>query len=52
MRAEKRPYEWLGGVLGVSGFTPSTHISQIKQKVLKGYDIVYIYYTVYFIFIV
>jgi hypothetical protein len=38
MWAEKRPHEWLGGVLGVSGLAPSTHISQIKQKVLKGYS--------------
>jgi hypothetical protein len=38
MWAEKRPHEWLGGVLGVLGLAPSTHISQIKQKVLKGYD--------------
>jgi predicted amino acid-binding ACT domain protein len=37
MWAEKRPHEWLGGVLGVSGLAPSAHISQIKQKVLKGY---------------
>ena len=37
MSAEKRPHEWLGGVLGVLGLAPSTHISQIKQKVLKGY---------------
>ena len=37
MWAEKRPHEWLGGVLGVLGLAPSTHISQIKQKVLKGY---------------
>jgi hypothetical protein len=37
MWAKKRPHEWLGGVLGVLGLAPSTHISQIKQKVLKGY---------------
>jgi hypothetical protein len=37
MLAEKRPHEWLGGVLGVLGLAPSTQISQIKQKVLKGY---------------
>jgi hypothetical protein len=37
MWAEKRLHEWLGGVLGVLGLAPSTHISQIKQKVLKGY---------------
>jgi hypothetical protein len=39
MWAEKRHHEWLGGVLGVLGLAPSTHISQIKQKVLKGYAI-------------
>jgi hypothetical protein len=37
MWAEKRPHEWLGGVLGVLGLAPSAHISQINQKVLKGY---------------
>jgi hypothetical protein len=37
MWAEKRPHEWLGGVLGVLGLALSAHISQIKQKVLKGY---------------
>jgi hypothetical protein len=37
MWAKKRPHEWLGGVLGVLGLAHSTHISQIKQKVLKGY---------------
>jgi hypothetical protein len=37
MWAKKRPHEWLGGVLRVLGLAPSTHISQIKQKVLKGY---------------
>ena len=37
MWAKKRSHEWLGGVLGVLGLAPSTHISQIKQKVLKGY---------------
>ena len=37
MRAEKRPHEWLGGVLGVLGLAPSARTSLIKQKVLKGY---------------
>jgi hypothetical protein len=37
MWAEKRLHEFLGGVLGVLGLAPSTHIFQIKQKVLKGY---------------
>ena len=37
MWAENRPHEWLGGGLGVLGLAPSTHISQIKRKVLKGY---------------
>ena len=37
MWAEKRPHEWLGGVLGVLGLAPSAHISQINQKVIKGY---------------
>jgi hypothetical protein len=37
MWAEKRPNEWLGRVLGVLRLAPSTHISQIKQKVFKGY---------------
>jgi hypothetical protein len=40
MWAEKKrkwPHEWLEGVLGVSGLAPSTHISQINQKVIKGY---------------
>jgi hypothetical protein len=36
MWAEKRPHELLGGVLGVLGLALSSHISQIKQKVLKG----------------
>jgi hypothetical protein len=40
MWAEKRPHEWLGGALGVLGLAPSALISQIKQKVLKGYDMV------------
>ena len=39
VRAEKRPHEWLGEVLGVLGLAPSAHISQINQKVIKGYDI-------------
>ena len=39
MRAEKRPHEWLGGVLGVLGLAPSARTSQINQKVLKGYKI-------------
>ena len=39
MWAEKRPHEWLGGVLGVLGLALSTYISQIKQKVLKGYEL-------------
>jgi hypothetical protein len=42
MWAEKRPHEWPGGVLGVLGLARSTHISQIKQKVLKGYSIKFI----------
>ena len=37
MRAEKRPHEWLGGVLGVLGLAPLARTSQIQQKVLKGY---------------
>ena len=37
MLAEKRPHEWLGGVLGVLGLPPSARNSQINQKVLKGY---------------
>jgi hypothetical protein len=37
MWAEKQAHEWLVGVLGVLGLAPSTHISQITQKVLKGY---------------
>ena len=36
--AEKRPHEWLGGVLGVLGLAPSARNSQINQKVLKGYN--------------
>jgi hypothetical protein len=36
-RAEMRPHEWLGGVLGVLGLAPSARNSQINQKVLKGY---------------
>jgi hypothetical protein len=36
-KKRKRPHEWLEGVLGVLGLAPSTHISQIIQKVLKGY---------------
>jgi hypothetical protein len=35
--AEKRPDEWLGEVLGVSGLAPSARKSQINQKALKGY---------------
>jgi hypothetical protein len=38
MWAEKRRHEWLGGVLGVLGLAPSAHISQINQKVIKGYN--------------
>ena len=34
VRAEKRPYEWLGRVLGVWGLAPLTRNSQINQKVL------------------
>ena len=34
----------LGGGLGVLGLAPSTHISQIKQKLLMGYK-----FTKYFI---
>jgi hypothetical protein len=37
MGAEKRPHEWLGGVLEVLGLAPSVRNSQIDQKVLKGY---------------
>ena len=37
MRAEKRPHEWLGGVLGVLGLALSARTSQIHQKVLKEY---------------
>jgi hypothetical protein len=36
-KKRKRPHEWLEGVLGVLGLAPSTHISQINQKVIKGY---------------
>ena len=39
MRAEKRPHEWLVGILGVLGLAPSARTSYIKQKVLKGYTI-------------
>jgi hypothetical protein len=42
VRAEKRPHEWLGGVLGVSGLAPSARTSQIKQNVLKGYTVYHI----------
>jgi hypothetical protein len=38
MWAEKRPHEWLEGVLGVLGLASSAHISQINQKVIKGYN--------------
>jgi hypothetical protein len=37
MWAEKRPHEWLEGVLEVLELAPSAHISQINQKVIKGY---------------
>jgi hypothetical protein len=37
MWAEKRPHEWRGGVLGVLRLALSAHISQIYQKVIKGY---------------
>ena len=40
MSAKKRPHEWLGGVLGVLGLASSTNISQIKQKVFKGYPFI------------
>jgi hypothetical protein len=35
-KKRKRPHDWLEGVLGVLGLGPSTYISQIIQKVLKG----------------
>jgi hypothetical protein len=35
-KKRKRPHDWLEGVLGVLGLAPSTHISQINQKVIKG----------------
>jgi hypothetical protein len=38
MWAEKRPHEWLGGVLGVLGLAPSTYISQIKQTCSRDID--------------
>jgi hypothetical protein len=38
-KKRKRPHEWLEGVLGVLGLAPSTYISQINQKVIKGYEI-------------
>jgi hypothetical protein len=37
VRAEMRPHEWLGGVLGVLGFAPSARTSKINRKMLKGY---------------
>ena len=37
-KKRKRPHEWLEGVLGVFGLAPSTQISQINQKVIKGYE--------------
>jgi hypothetical protein len=36
-KKRKRPHDWLEGVLGVLGLAPSAYISQIIQKVLKGY---------------
>jgi hypothetical protein len=36
-KKRKRPHELLEVVLRVLGLAPSTHISQINQKVLKGY---------------
>jgi hypothetical protein len=42
MLAEKRPHEWRGGVLGVLRLAPSAHISQINQKVIKGYNLYHI----------
>jgi hypothetical protein len=36
-KKRKRPHEWLEGVLEVLGLAPPTYISQIIQKVLKGY---------------
>ena len=36
-KKRKRPHEWLEGVLGVLGLAPTTYISQIIKKVLKGY---------------
>jgi hypothetical protein len=38
-KKRKRPHEWLEGGLGVLGLAPSSHISQINQKVIKGYTI-------------
>jgi hypothetical protein len=38
VRAEKRPHEWLGGVLRMLGLALSARTSQIQQKVLKGYS--------------
>jgi hypothetical protein len=37
-KKRKRPHEWLEGVLRVLGLAPSTHISYIIEKVIKGYD--------------
>jgi hypothetical protein len=39
-KKRKRPHEWLEGVLRVLGLAPSTHISQINQKVIMGYGTV------------
>ena len=46
-KQRKRPNEWLEVVLGVLGLAPSTYISQIIQKVLKGYWAVVIAFPVY-----
>ena len=37
VRAEKRPHEWLEGVLRILGLAPSARTSKINRKVLKGY---------------
>ena len=37
-KKRKRPHEWLEEVLGVLGLAPSTHIYEINQKVIKGYN--------------
>ena len=37
MRVEKRPHEWLGGVLEVSGLAPLAYTYKINKRLLKGY---------------